>query len=144
MINKLLVISSKFLKKETISYLIFGVLTTLVDIVIFFICNKVCNIEYILATLIAWILAVLFAYVTNKFWVFNSKSLNLNVVLKETITFFIARFLSLGFTIIWMFLTVEILHVDEFISKLLVNIFVVLMNYLFSKLIIFKKNENIE
>lgn len=138
MFNKLLAISNKFLNKETISYLIFGVLTTLVDAVAFFISNKILNIEYILATIIAWILAVLFAYITNKFWVFNSKSMKLAVVLKEAITFFIARLLSLGFTIIWMIFTVEMLNIDEFIAKLLANIFVVIMNYFFSKLLIFR------
>lgn len=139
MVNKLYAITCKFINKETISYLIFGVLTTLVDTITFFISNNVLKVEYVFATMVAWVLAVIFAYVTNKLWVFNSKNTKINVILKEAANFFIARILSLIFTIIWMIVTVEIIGVDEFLSKILANIFVVIINYLFSKLFIFKK-----
>jgi putative flippase GtrA len=138
MMDRLILFTTKFVNRETISYLIFGVLTTLVDAIVFFISNKIFGIEYILATVIAWILAVLFAYFTNKIWVFNSKNMKLELVIKEAFAFFIARLLSLVFTIVWMFFCVEMLEVDEFAAKLLANIFVVIMNYFFSKLIIFK------
>lgn len=136
--NKLFIVMNKVFNRETISYLVFGVLTTLVDAVVFYISNKIFNIEYVLATVIAWVLAVLFAYFTNKIWVFNSKSMNLELMIREAFAFFIARILSLGFTIVWMICFVEILKSDEFIAKLLANIFVVIMNYFFSKLLIFK------
>ncbi|NRU36743.1 GtrA family protein [Clostridium beijerinckii] len=138
MMDRLILFTTKFVNRETISYLIFGVLTTLVDALVFFISNKVFGVEYILATVLAWILAVLFAYFTNKIWVFNSKNIKLELVIKEAFAFFIARLLSLVFTIVWMFLCVEILKLDEFIAKLLANVFVVIMNYFFSKLFIFK------
>ncbi|OOM73836.1 GtrA family protein [Clostridium sp. BL-8] len=139
MISKLFIVINKFFNKETISYLIFGVLTTLVDTVVFFMSNKILSVEYVLSTIIAWMLAVLFAYFTNKIWVFDSKSMELNLIVKEAFYFFVARLLSLGFTIIWMIFSVEIAKSDEFTAKLLANIFVVIMNYFFSKLIIFKK-----
>lgn len=138
MIDKLILFATKFVNRETISYLIFGVLTTLVDAVVFFISNRILDVEYILATIIAWVLAVFFAYFTNKIWVFNSKNMKLDLIVKEAFVFFIARLLSLGFTIAWMFFCVEILEIDEFIAKLLANIFVVIMNYFFSKLFIFR------
>ncbi|WP_139357804.1 GtrA family protein [Clostridium beijerinckii] len=89
MMDRLILFTTKFVNRETISYLIFGVLTTLVDALVFFISNKVFGVEYILATVLAWILAVLFAYFTNKIWVFNSKNIKLELVIKEAFAFFI-------------------------------------------------------
>lgn len=140
MIRNLFIIMNKIINRETISYLIFGILTTIVDAVTFFILNKMFKIEYILATIVAWVLAVLFAYITNKIWVFKSKSIKFSIVITEAISFFIARLVSLIFTIMWMIITVEFFKMDSMISKLLSNIFVVIMNYFFSKLFIFKRD----
>lgn len=140
MLRKLLIIINKIINKETISYLIFGILTTIVDAITFFVCNKIFMIEYILSTIAAWILAVLFAYITNKIWVFKSHTNKYSTIITEIISFFIARLISLGFTIIWMMFTVEYLKVDSMISKLLANIFVVIVNYFFSKFLIFRNN----
>ncbi|MBE6070345.1 MAG: GtrA family protein [Clostridium butyricum] len=137
MTNKIHNLINKFLNREVILYIIFGILTTIVDAVVFYISNKVFSIDYIISTIIAWIFAVLFAYITNKIFVFKSYNIYFKEVLKEMVLFFLARVVSLIFTIIWMFVTVEILHIDEFISKLLANIFVVIMNYIFSKIFIF-------
>lgn len=139
MTQNLIIIMKKIINRETIMYLIFGVIATLVDAATFFVFNNILNVNYIISTVIAWIGAVLFAYITNKTWVFKSKKNNLSVVIKQAVTFFIARIISLVFTIIWMIWTVQLLHLDEFLAKLLANIFVVIMNYLFSKLFIFKK-----
>ncbi len=136
--KKLFVIMKKIINRETISYIMFGILTTMVDAITFFISNKIFDVDYIISTIIAWILAVLFAYVTNKIWVFNSNSKKIIIVIKELIAFLIARLISLVFTIIWMIITVKLLKIDEMISKLLANAFVVIMNYFFSKLFIFK------
>lgn len=136
--KKLFIIMKKIINRETISYIMFGILTTMVDAITFFISNKIFDVDYIISTIIAWILAVLFAYVTNKIWVFNSNSKKIIIVIKELIIFLIARLISLVFTIIWMIITVKLLKIDEMISKLLANAFVVIMNYFFSKLFIFK------
>lgn len=131
------------INKETILYIIFGVFTTIVDATVFYIFNDIIGVKYILSTIVAWVVAVLFAYMTNKFFVFNSRNISIAQIIKEGIYFFAARLLSLGFTILWMILMVEILSVDEFISKLVVNVFVVIINYFFSKLVIFK-NKNVK
>lgn len=138
MLDKLKFIFMKVINAETISYIIFGGLTTLVDAVTFFLFNKVLNVEYIISTVAAWVLAVLFAYITNRIYVFKSCNNAVSEIVKECIKFFIARILSLIFTIIWMYCTVEWIRMDAMISKLLANIFVVVMNYFFSKLLIFK------
>ena len=141
MTENLILFIKKIINRETIMYLIFGVATTLVDTVTFFLFNNILNIGYIISTVIAWVAAVLFAYVTNKIWVFKSEQSNFSAVMKEVIAFFIARIISLIFTIVWMICTVQLLHLDEFLAKLLANVFVVIMNYIFSKLFIFKETK---
>lgn len=133
-----LFILTKLFTKETISYLIFGVLTTVVDAVTFYLCNNILKLEYIISTIMAWILAIFFAYFTNKIWVFKSKENNIYMIWKEILSFFFSRLVSLIFTLLWMVVTVELLKFNEFISKILANFFVVIMNYFFSKLFIFK------
>lgn len=128
----------KFVNKETISYLIFGVLTTVVNAVVFYIINDIMKINYMAATIISWVFAVLFAYITNKIWVFNSRSLKPSVIIKEMSAFISARLFSLGFTVLYMYVSVDIFGIDEFISLLISNVFVVIMNYVFSKIFIFK------
>lgn len=132
----------KFINRETIMYIVFGVLTTVVDAVSFYIVNNILKIEYIISTVLAWIFAVLFAFVTNKIFVFKSESRNLKVLIKEISAFVAARLISLGFTLLWMLVCVEMISMDEFISKLLANIFVVIMNYFFSKFFIFKNKQS--
>lgn len=131
----------RVLNKEILYYIIFGILTTLVDMIMFYISNEVFSINYIISTIIAWILAVLFAYFTNRKWVFKSNSTNRYDILKEFVLFIIARVTSLILTIIWMIITVELLKINEFISKLLANFFVIIINYIFSSLYIFKNKK---
>ena len=79
------------LKKELVLYIIFGVLTTIVNIVVYFFFTKLCGVNYIISNIIAWFLSVLFAYVTNRIWVFESENTNL---IKEAVLFFGGRLFS--------------------------------------------------
>ena len=128
----------KLFNKEVILYLIFGVLTTLVDTVVFYISNYTLNIHYVISTCLAWIFAVLFAYITNKIFVFSSTKNNQNIF-KEIFYFFSLRLVSLLLSILFMVIMVNYLHIPEIISKILVNVFVVISNYFFSKIFIFKR-----
>ena len=128
----------KLFNKEVILYLIFGVLTTLVDTVVFYISNYTIHIHYVISTCLAWIFAVLFAYITNKIFVFSSTKNNQNIF-KEIFYFFSLRLVSLLLSIVFMVIMVNYLHIPEIISKILVNIFVVISNYFFSKIFIFKR-----
>ena len=134
MFNKLF---NKIFNKEVILYLVFGVLTTLIDLIVFYISNNILNIHYIISTCLAWIFAVLFAYVTNKIFVFSSTE-NKQNIFKEMFYFFSLRLVSLLMSIVFMFIMIDILHLNEILSKILVNVFVVIANYFFSKLFIFK------
>ena len=122
--------------KEIIMYGIFGVLTTLVNIFVYFILSKMFVVHYLISTVIAWILAVLFAYFTNRKYVFNSKN---NSIIKEIFSFFSFRILSGVIEVILMYILVDIIVFDDLISKVVTNIIVIILNYIFSKLFIFKK-----
>lgn len=136
LINKIM---KKLFTREMISYLIFGVLTTVVNFIFYWLASDVLGIYYIAANVIAWIIAVIFAYITNKLFVFESRSWEPSLVAKELVSFGTARVLSLLFETGFLALTVEILHVPELIAKVIASVFVVIINYVASKLFIFKK-----
>lgn len=125
--------------EEVIKYLFFGVLTTLVSIVIYWIFTKLFNVNYMISNVISWIGSVSFAYITNKLFVFKSKCDNEKDVIIEIYQFFKYRLFSLVIDILLMYLFVEIFSVDDMISKLIVQFIVIVLNYLFSKLFVFNK-----
>lgn len=129
----------KYLNKETISYLIFGVLTTLVDLMIYQLFLWL-GIHYLVAQGIAWVGAVAFAFVTNKLFVFESKDTSRAVVLRELISFVGARVVSGVISTLILALLVEAFSFSEMLAKLFTQVFVVITNYVFSKLFIFRKN----
>lgn len=135
MIKKLI---KKYVNKETISYLVFGVLTTVVDLVIYQILLRV-GLHYMAAQWIAWAGAVAFAFVTNKFFVFESKNTDFRVILRELIAFVSGRLLSGVISALMLAALVEVLSCSEMVAKLITEVFVVISNYLFSKLFIFRK-----
>ena len=122
--------------REIITYGIFGVLTTLVNIFVYFIFAKVFNLHYLICTIIAWVIAVLFAYFTNRKFVFGSKN---NNIINELISFIGFRVLSGGVEIILMYALVDIFVFNDLVSKVITNIIIIILNYVFSKLFIFKK-----
>lgn len=132
-------IMQKFLNKETISYLIFGVLTTIVNIVVFDLCEMA--MDYKAANIIAWVIAVAFAYITNKLFVFSSKSFAPEVLIKEITSFVFARVVSLGVDMGFMIVAIEYLGMAKLLAKIISNVFVVIINYVFSKLVIFRKKQ---
>ena len=128
--------------KEVISYGVFGVLTTLVNLVTYFIFTTVIDLSslgrysYLFATIIAWIVSVLFAFYTNKYYVFQSKT---NNIIKEMINFFGFRVVSLIIDVAVMFLMVDVLIINDLIAKVSANVIVIILNYFFSKWFVFKK-----
>ena len=125
--------------KQTILYLIFGVLSTIVNIVTYVVCTRNLNIEFLISNWIAWIAAVLFAYITNKFFVFESKKTNIKFLIKEFSSFVSCRILSGIIEMILMYIMISLMSLNDFIVKIITNIVVVILNFIFSKLIIFKK-----
>lgn len=126
--------------QSLISYAVFGVLTTVVNIVTYSVCYNRMGVGNTLSNVIAWILAVAFAYVTNKIWVFDSKSWELQVLKREIIAFVSCRLATGILDIAIMFVCVDLLGMHAMLMKILSNVFVIVLNYVFSKLIIFRKN----
>ncbi|HCQ6003582.1 TPA: GtrA family protein [Clostridioides difficile] len=124
--------------KETILYLFFGAFTTLVNIVSYLFFTRVILFNFIVANALAWILAVLFAYVTNKFFVFESKRIEIKFLFKEFLSFVSFRLLSGVVEMLIMYVMIDLLFVNDVIVKVFTNIVVIVLNYLFSKMIIFK------
>jgi putative flippase GtrA len=129
--------------KEVIKYLIIGVLTTIVNYVIFIILVNAIKIEMHTSNIIAWLISIIFAYFTNKLFVFESKSFKVEVLIKEILTFAMARVFSLLLEEAILYIFVNRLEMDKLIIKLIANIIVIVLNYVLSKFIIFtdKKKE---
>ncbi len=122
--------------KEIINYLFIGGCTTIVSILSYTIFLKIFNIHYQISNILSWILAVIFAYFTNKTFVFNSKNKN---ILKELFLFVKYRVYSLIVDMVCMYLLIDLLKIDDLIAKIIVQIIIVIINYIFSKLFVFKK-----
>jgi putative flippase GtrA len=95
--------------------------------------------EYTTATVIAWVIAVTFAYITNKLFVFESKSFDLSLIAKELITFVSSRLFSGLCELAFMIFAVGFIHMNDFLAKIITNVFVVIINYIASKLFVFKE-----
>jgi putative flippase GtrA len=138
--------------RELLVYLIFGVLTTAVNLATFYAMESLTDISYLINNAVAWVVGVVFAFVTNKIFVFESKSWKPSVAGKEAVEFLGARLFSFGVEEVGLWLLVDIIGLASFtktilgfnisgelISKVILAIVVVILNYVFSKLIIFKK-----
>ena len=126
--------------EEIWNYLIVGGLTTVISLLVYYICvitfldaNK--PIELQIANIISWIISVIFAYVTNRIFVFKSKEKN---ILKESTNFIGSRILTLLLDMLTMFILVTLLHINDKIGKIISQIIVIVGNYIISKLFVFK------
>ena len=123
--------------KEIINYLIAGFLTLIVSISSYALLTKILHIHYIISNIVSWIIAVLFAYYVNRKFVFGSTSTKKEKT-KEIINFFKYRILSLIIETILIYLLVDIISINDLVSKVIVQIIVIILNYVFSKFLIFK------
>lgn len=123
------------LDKELILYVVFGAFTFFVNLISYFFFANLLGINYLISNAISWFLSVLFAYVTNRTWVFESKSPN---ILKEMSLFFGGRIFSGIVDMLLMYTFIDLLVFNSTISKIVVQIIVIVLNYIFSKLIVFK------
>ena len=128
----------KLLNRETITYLIAGVLTTILNIVVFKGCNLI-GIQYLISNVIAWVVAVIFAFVVNKTLVFASRSWAGATVFRELWQFVSARLLSGVLETAALVLFVQVLGFDSDAVKIIAGILVILANYALSKWVIFRK-----
>lgn len=127
----------KLLNSEAFKYVIFGVLTTLINILFYLVLNKI-GMLYIISNTIAFVMSIIFAFITNKIYVFNSNTWKLKIVIKEGITFLCSRLASFALDTFLMILLIEMVWMNDFIAKCIVNVIVIVVNYILSKFIVFK------
>lgn len=132
--------------REIIMYLIFGVSTTAVNWIVYTVLVAVFHLEITLSNAVAWVCAVLFAFVTNKLFVFRSDASGL-AVFREAAAFFGARIFSGLFEVFLPTLLIslgvdgKLFGIDGFIAKLIVSVLIIIMNYVLSKLLVFRKKD---
>lgn len=128
--------------KEIINYLVFGVLATVVNFVSYYIFARIIGIDEVISSGLSWFASVLFAYITNKLFVFDSKTVTKKELIKECISFFLARVLSGILCDVGTFaVMVKVFKINDIIAKVVTQVMVVIVNYIFSKFIIFKNNK---
>ena len=131
--------------KDILLYLFFGALTTLVNFVVFFLLGEnVAGLNVHIANSVAWVAGVAFAYVTNRTWVFKEHADTKDGIIKEALSFTGGRLFTYGFEEAMLLVFVTWLKFDEVIIKIIAAVGVVVLNYIISKLIVFKKGEKEE
>ncbi|MEA4923284.1 MAG: GtrA family protein [Eubacteriaceae bacterium] len=136
MIDKFFKLYKKY--RELITYVITGGFTTLVYFIAYAIC-KFFGAHYEVSTCIAWIAAVLFAFITNKIVVFRMT--NKKGTLAEFLKFVSARLATLGIDMLFTFLLISVMSLNEWLSKVLVQVIIMILNYVFSKVFVFRKKQ---
>ncbi len=125
--------------KDVIPYLFFGICMTLVNVVVYWCCAHLLSLGTMISTIIAWIMAVLFAYITNRKWVFKSFANTKLEIARELISFFGCRIATGLVDGLCMLAFVEILKLDDVVIKVLSNILVIVLNYVASKWLIIRR-----
>lgn len=124
--------------KDVIPYLFFGVCTTFVNVIIYWGTAHLMKVDVMISAFIAWGMAVIFAYITNRRWVFHSSSFGIKDTIREIISFFVFRLATGIVDLLCMYIFVDILNFNDVIIKIVANILVITLNYLASKLVIFR------
>lgn len=122
---------------ELIKYLIVGGATTVVSFAVYYTCLYLFSIDYRISNVISWIFAVAFAFITNRKFVFNSDG----NVWAEIVSFLLVRLFSLGAETGTMVVAVELLHINEGISKIIAQVIVIILNYILGKFVVFRKKK---
>lgn len=125
----------KLLSRQVILYLLFGVLTTLVNILFYIFFADILQINYLVGNVLAWFLSVVFAYITNRIWVFESES---EKILLEFSLFIGGRIFSGFLDTLLLFIFVSLMSINDIISKIVIGVIVIIINYLVSRNIVFK------
>lgn len=125
--------------RDVLSYLIFGVLTTLVNYAVYLPVYNLLHLSAAVSNMLSWVVAVAFAYLTNKPFVFQSHDWSCKTVVPELTKFVSCRIASGAMETGILFLTVDLLHWNGNVWKLVTQVLVVVLNYVASKLLVFRK-----
>ena len=125
--------------RQLVIYGICGVITTLIDILMYWLCTRMLHVPVVPSTVIAWLVALFFAYYSNRTYVFHSTTSSIRGVISEAAEFFACRIATGVLDVIIMYVFVDVLNFDDVIIKTASNILVIILNYIASKLFIFSK-----
>lgn len=128
--------------EEGINYLIFGFLAFVLNYILYFLFADAMQMHYMAATVLSWVLTVVFAYWTNRTFVFKSQNKDTGSVVKEFVSFIGARIATEVLELVLMYVMVDLLSINDKISKLVCQVLVILANYVLSKIWIFKDNSS--
>lgn len=126
--------------QEGMRYLVFGGISTIINIIVFALLEKI-GFSTLISNLMAWIISLIFAYFTNKMCVFYSKAITKKDLLKEITSFFSFRIITLIIDEVYMYITIDAMHFNSLLMKIISNIIVVVLNFVFSKIFIFNNNK---
>lgn len=141
MISLIKLILNKLYTREVITYLIAGVLTTAVNLIVVYMASKVIGIEELIANTIAWVAAVVFAYAVNSFWVFKSRFISAGDEVNKVLKFISGRIASFLVEQAGIIIFVKWLDFDIMIVKAVLAVIVIILNYIISKLFVFTKQK---
>lgn len=125
--------------RSFVLYVFFGVCTTIINIAAYTLCARVFGMGTVSANVTAWIAAVAAAYITNKIWVFESRAWTTKAVIYEIVTFAACRATTGAMDVAIMYVSVDLLSFQDIMMKVISNALVIVLNFLFSKLVIFKR-----
>lgn len=123
---------------DKLRYLLIGGMTTLVGVGSFALFNRALGVHHLMANALSWVLAVAFAFCGNKWFVFRSRASG-GVLLREAAGFALARLATLGFETVFLYLLIDLLGVDEMLTKILCSGIVIILNYVLSGLLVFRR-----
>ena len=127
--------------RSFVFYVFFGFCTTIINISTFCFCNLFFLFTTLPSTAIAWVSANLFAYLTNRRWVFGSSAKNIINVIVEMITFFICRLGTGLVDVVFMYLFVDVINMNGVFMKAFSNVIMIILNYVASKMVVFRKRK---
>ena len=128
--------------KEGLLYLFFGGAAFFMNILLFIAIDKIFGIDALINNAVCWVICVIFQYFTNKIWVFEYKSENFSELLRQIISFFSGRIFTLFVEEVIIGIFITWLKFDTLSVKLSAEIIVIILNYVISKMIIFKKRQD--
>ena len=125
--------------REAIMYLFFGGCTTLVNFAVYWFFTRPVDVGTVWASVLGWVLSVLFAYVTNRKWVFESTVQGVRAIFSEMVKFFAGRVATGVMDVAIMYLTVDLMGAPDMVMKILSNVLVIILNYFISKILVFRE-----
>lgn len=125
--------------REQLLYLVFGFLAFLVSMGTFALADRVLMMPTLVANVFSWVITVAFAYITNRTWVFESKATGLKPIVREILSFAAGRLLTLAIEELMLFVGVTLLAFDSILVKLVAQVVVIILNYVISKFVVFRR-----